>query len=142
MKSKDTILCEEMLQKHGYRLTAGRIALLMFLKKSKRPLSTSDIHEGMDYKLDKVTLYRALEYFVKSKIVTKINLQNSTIYYELIHADHHHHHVICEICGKLEDIEHCNQDNIQKEITKQSKSFKIINSHSLEFFGICKDCYK
>jgi len=54
----------------------------------------------------------------------------------------HHHHIVCEQCGALEDIENCNQVSLQKEILKHSKSFKVINSHSLEFFGICKNCGK
>jgi len=140
MKTKDVLLAEQLLQEHGFRLTPGRIAILLFLKKSKQPLSAIEIQNGMIHKVDKVTLYRALEDFSQSRIVAKINLQGSATYYEFIRADHHHHHIVCEQCGKLEDIENCNQTNIQKEILKYSKSFKIVNSHSLEFFGICKAC--
>lgn len=142
MKSKEILFCKELLQEHGYRLTPGRIALLLFLRSSKKPLSVSDIQKEMNYRADKVTLYRALEDFAKSKIVEKINLQDATTYYEFLHKDHHHHHIICERCGEIEDIEHCNQTNFQKETLKRSKSFNTINSHSLEFFGICKVCDK
>ncbi len=140
MKTKDTLLCEDLLQKHGYRLTLGRIALLVFLKNRNTPLSASNIQKELQPSLDKVTLYRALEDFSKSKIIAKVNLQNATTYYEFIHADYHHHHLICEQCGKLEDIENCNQINLQKEILKHSKNFKVVHSHSLEFFGVCKEC--
>lgn len=142
MKSKDVLAMEILLQKHGYRLTPGRIALLVFLKKVMKPLSVGDIQKEMKHAMDKVTLYRALEDFAKSKIVGKINLQDTATYYEFLHEDHHHHHIVCEMCGKIEDIEHCNQANLQKEILKYSKSFTTINSHSLEFFGICKMCNK
>ncbi len=142
MKSKEILICEELLQEHGYRLTPGRIALLTFLKKTKKPITAGEIRKKLDYKMDKVTLYRALEDFVTSKIIEKINLQDTISYYEFHHVDHHHHHIICEGCGMIEDIESCNQNNLQKEILKQSKGFKVINSHSLEFFGICKKCNK
>ena len=142
MKTKDELLCEELLQKHSFRVTKGRVALLMFLKQSKKPLSALDILQQITYRLDKVTLYRALEDFSKSKIITKVNLQSTSTYYEYLHADHHHHHIICEQCDKIEDIETCNQTNLQKEILKYSKSFIKINSHSLEFFGVCKTCSK
>ena len=142
MKSKETLFCEELLQKHGYRLTPGRIVLLTFLRKTKKPITAGEIQKKIEYKMDKVTLYRALEDFVTSKIIEKINLQDTISYYEFHHADHHHHHIVCEECGKIEDIENCNQNNIQKDILKISKDFKVINSHSLEFFGICKACSK
>jgi Fur family ferric uptake transcriptional regulator len=131
-----------MLQEHGYRLTPGRIALLMFLKKATKPLSAGDIQKQLVHKMDKVTLYRALEDFAISKIIAKINLQDTATYYEFLHEDHHHHHIVCEKCGKIEDIKNCNQHDIQKEVINSSKSFKIINSHSLEFFGICNTCRK
>ena len=140
MKSKDILACEELLQENGYRITKGRVELLIFLRHVKNPLSAGDIQKQINYKMDKVTLYRALEDFATSKIVVRVNLQGASTYYEFLHEDHHHHHIICEKCGKIEDIENCNQTSLQKEILKHSKSFTIINSHSLEFFGICKSC--
>lgn len=142
MKSKEILFCEELLHEHGYRLTPGRIALLTFLKKTKKPLTAVEIRKKLEYKMDKATLYRALEDFVASKIIEKINLQDTISYYEFCHADHHHHHIVCERCGKIEDIENCDQTNLQKEVLKHSKSFTSINSHSLEFFGVCKTCNK
>jgi Fur family ferric uptake transcriptional regulator len=142
MKSKDVLVCEELLREHGYRVTPGRVALLVFLNRAKKPLNAGEIQKEMDYKMDKVTLYRALEDLSLSKIIVKINLQDTATYYEFLHKDHHHHHVVCEKCGKIEDIENCNQTNLQKEIIKHSKNFTAINSHSLEFFGICKTCSK
>lgn len=140
MKSTETIFCEKLLQKNAYRLTPGRIALLTFLKQSKKPLSVQEIYEKIHYPMNKVTLYRALEDFSKSKIITKINLRESAAYYEFLHTDHHHHHIICELCGTLEDIEHCHQVRLQGDALLHSKSFTRINSHSLEFFGICRVC--
>lgn len=142
MKSKDIILFKELLRENGYRITPARMALLTFLIRSKNPLTAGDIQKELNYKMDKVTLYRALEDFAKSKIVAKINLQDTATYYEFLHEDHHHHHIVCEKCGKIEDIENCNQANLQKEVLKHSKNFTVINSHSLEFFGVCKTCSK
>lgn len=142
MKSKELLACEELLQEHGYRITSGRLELLLFLKHSKNPLTAGEIQKGMRQKMDKVTLYRALEDFTTSKIVGKIHLQNRSTYYEFLHKDHHHHHIVCESCGKIEDIIHCEQTNLQRVILKSSKNFSNISSHSLEFFGICKICSK
>lgn len=142
MKSKDVLVFEELLQKRGYRITPKRVSLLIFLSRSKKPLSAREIQKQLVHRMDKVTLYRALEDFVISKIIAKINLQDTATYYEFIHEDHHHHHIVCEKCGKIEDIENCNKTNLQKEVLKHSKSFTAINSHSLEFFGVCKACNK
>ena len=142
MNSKEISACEDLLQEHGYRVTTGRVALLMFLKQSKKPLTAGDIQKGINSQIDKVTLYRALEDFTKSKIVGKVHLQDTATYYEFLHKDHHHHHIVCEKCGRIEDIEYCDQTNLQKEALRSSKGFSTINSHSLEFFGLCKLCSK
>lgn len=142
MKSKDILACEELLKEHGYRVTFGRVALLTFLKHSKNPFTVGDIQKGMNHKIDKVTLYRALKDFTKSKIVGMINLQDTPIYYEFLYKEHHHHHIVCESCGRIEDIEPCEQNNLQKEVSRSSENFSVINSHSLEFFGLCKSCSK
>jgi Fur family ferric uptake transcriptional regulator len=142
MKPKDILIFKELLHEHKYRVTPARIALLMLLRNSKKPLTVNDIQKETTHKMDKVTLYRALEDFLKSKIVGKIKLQNTATYYEFLDKDHHHHHIVCENCGGIEDIEHCGQTNLQKEVLRTSKNFSIINSHSLEFFGLCKACNK
>jgi len=51
----------------------------------------------------------------------------------------HHHHLICLECDKVEDVELANDLNeIEKRIL-QKNGFKIIN-HTLEFYGLCKQC--
>ncbi len=140
METTRELACKKILQDHNYRLTEGRIALLLFLQRSKSPLTATEILKQIPYKLDKVTLYRALHDFSKSKIITKINLQDGVNYYEFLHDNHHHHHIVCEKCGAIEDIEYCNQNTLEKDILKRLKKFATINSHSLEFFGLCLLC--
>lgn len=129
---------EEILRENGYRVTSGRLELLTLLRKARKPLTVREIQEQVS--LDKVTLYRALDEFIKTKLITKVNLSTTAAYYEFIHKDHHHHHIICNICGKIEDIEHCEPATFQKEVLRSSKNFNSITSHSLEFFGICTQC--
>jgi len=142
MKSNTIEATRALLAEHGYRVTEGRVELLTLLRNSLEPLTASEIHLRMNHSIDKATLYRALEDFVVSKIVAKVNLQDGVAYYELLHLDHHHHHIVCENCGKIEDIESCDQVSLQKKVLRSSKHFKIVNSHSLEFFGLCHACCK
>lgn len=138
MKTKVAEDCKELLHTNGYRITERRVTLLTHLKETKKPVTVSELQEALG--MDKVTLYRALEEFVHSKILTKVNLQGKASYYEFTHQDHHHHHLVCEKCGKIEDIKYCHEEHLQREVLKQSKTFSSITSHSLEFFGICKTC--
>lgn len=142
MKNKNLLEVEALLKENNFRLTKGRIDLLLFLKSTKKPLTAKDIQEGLSISLDKVTLYRALEDFVLARIVQKVNLKNNSNYYEFINTHHHHHHIVCEKCGKIEDVEICSQDVLEKQAVAHSKVFSKVHSHSLEFFGICHSCHK
>lgn len=142
MATKDLEVDKQLLKEHGYRVTEGRLHLLSVLRSTHTPRTANELYKHLHTKIDKVTLYRALEDFAQSKIVTKVNLVEGVMHYEFLHKDHHHHHIVCEVCGKIEDIESCDQTSLLKETLSHSKQFKVINSHALEFFGVCISCSK
>jgi len=51
-----------------------------------------------------------------------------------------HHYLLCSNCRKVEEIEGENLENLSQKITKDY-GFKI-ESHSLEFIGLCANCQK
>jgi len=126
-----------LIKQKGQRLTLQKKIVLGVLQ--KKPLTVLEIFNVVNKKkanIDKTTIYRILASFVELGIVKGINLGDREIRYELSDCNHHHH-LVCENCGNIEDIELC-EDSLVKEVQKQS-SFKV-QSHSLEFFGICKHC--
>lgn len=132
----------EMLHSRGFKTTPGRIALLRVLKQFKEPLSILRITKELGNKLNPATVYRALEALVDSGMVRKVDLQHSHAHYELVEGNEHHHHLICQICGEVEDVGGCNPKTLEKSILRFSRNFKEIRSHSLEFFGHCRSCVK
>lgn len=142
INSKITKKAIEILQDNSYKVTKGRIAILVFFLKNHKPLTIDNIKNSLDIKIDKVTLYRAVNDFVSKGILNKINLGDMAAYYEISNTEHHHHHIICESCGLVEDIEDCHGTDMERKTLNLSKSFSKINSHSLEFFGLCNKCTK
>ncbi len=132
----------QILKENDYRLTKGKVEILLTLLKADKPIKIEDVVKNLNIKLDIVTIYRAVNSFLGKDIIKKINLGDMAAYYEINHAEHHHHHIICNICGLVEDIEDCHAINLEKKTLQISKSFETINSHSLEFFGVCKKCSK
>ncbi len=130
-------LNKKQLAAQGYRLTKPRQEIFAVLK--HKPQSVADIFEQLQQKklkIDKVTVYRTLENFVKLNLVAETQFKDGISVYEL--ADHeHHHHVLCENCGRIEDI--CLDENLLMKAVKKSSSF-LIKSHRLEFFGLCQKC--
>jgi Fe2+ or Zn2+ uptake regulation protein len=133
----------KILRQAGYRATQGRIKLLKVLVKENKPLTAVQIHRKVGSKeLNEATIYRALETMVSSGIIRRVDLQKDNAHRYELAGGQHHHHIVCSECGAVENF----SDNLCRIIldkaAKKSKSFKIINSHSMELFGVCAYCSK
>lgn len=130
----------ELLREAGFRATPGKIALLAVLAQADKPLSIAELARRFRGKLNTVTLYRSLEALVERGIVRRVDLGHAHAHYELAESKRHHHHLVCKICGAVEDILSCEPFELEKQVLKKSKTFASIQSHAMEFFGLCKKC--
>jgi Fur family ferric uptake transcriptional regulator len=131
-----------VLRAGGFRVTAGRVALLTLLETAGIPLSIQSILETWSGNKppDTATLYRSLTDLHAAGIVRRIELGTGTVHYEYTPNRPHHHHLICNNCGVVEELEHCSLGNVETQVLSSSRVFKSIYSHNLEFFGECAKC--
>ena len=101
-----------ILRRARLRRTAGREAILGVLVAAKRPMSEEEVAQELgDTRLNKVTIYRALDGFERAGVVHRVFLRGRTRHYEL--ADRCtqvqcHPHFTCTQCERtycLEDVE-------------------------------------
>lgn len=132
--------CKTELREIDLKATPARIAVLQLLEKADTPLDVASIIEyvkSQHIDIDPATAFRIMNVFAEKGIVTPIQFNEGKLRYELSNkADHHH--LICENCGNIDDISDCNIPALEKDINKK-KGF-LVKHHSLEFFGLCKDC--
>ncbi len=130
---------KDTIRQNGLRVTPARLAVLNILNNSAKPMdimSLCDQVSKMHVDVDQATIYRIVENFIKKDLIVKLQFQEKKFYYEAKMKDHHH--AVCHMCGKIEDISNCSIPRIEREIEK-TRGFKVA-SHSLEFFGICRSC--
>ncbi len=121
--------------------TPARLAVSKFLSNSNIPVDAEQIIQYLrSQKLDtnKVTVYRILDFLLKNQVIERVEFREGKYRFEL--KKNHHHHLICTNCGKVQDVEANVVEKLEKEIQKD-KNFNV-QSHSLEFFGLCADCQK
>ncbi len=130
----------KLLNKHDLKITQARISLLELIEKENKPLDSQFLIDTLKqkFKVDKVTIFRILNVLTEHGILRKLEFGEGKARYELNTEDHHH--LICQSCGNIEDISDCNIEALEKEI-KQKKHF-LVKLHTLEFYGLCKDCQK
>lgn len=138
-------LFRAMLWMKRLKATPGRLAIIEILNKEKEPLSVDELKKklsGRDLIIDlnSVTVYRALDVLVKVGLVNKTNAGKAHATYEMAFGKPHHHHITCTSCGDMEDVHGCDSKDLNISARAHLKKFKSVQSHSLEFFGLCRKC--
>lgn len=123
------------------KLTTQRSQLLKALLAHPGPISAEELFKKVQLKsdsVDLVTIYRILKKFEESHIVSRLEFGDGVARFELtLESGHHHHHVICRVCHKVEALHLCDLDPHLKIV--EAMGYTQL-SHRLDFFGICADC--
>ena len=130
-----------LFRNHGKSLTGIRSVVLDILRSSTSPLNPKQILNLITVKKpDLATIYRNLSLMESLGIIQSVDLGEGFKRYEMNRPETHRHHLVCKKCGKIEDVEECGLQEIEKKIFRKS-GFKI-EEHRLEFFGVCAVCRK
>ena len=130
------------IQDKGHKITDIRRKVVTIFSKANRPLSAGDIFKELHsnkLKVNKTTVYRELQFLLREHYLTEVYLKPEETSYESAQLIHHHH-LICEICGKVDKVTNCLVGELETDVLKK-KGFKITR-HNLEFYGICAKCMK
>lgn len=128
------------LRQSGYRMTKTRKQMLKIFSRSLFPLSANQVEEKLckvGIYANKATIYRELRFLVGNGYLIEIFIRPNEIMYESSKTKHHHH-LVCDNCGRIEDVTNCLVKEIESDIYEKT-GFKI-KRHVLEFYGICSRC--
>lgn len=134
------------LKAQHFKITPSRQKILEFLAKSNKALSPYEMKallKGKKMKADVVTIYRILELLEKLGLVHKVLGFNGYIHCGTEGKNKKtacHHYLLCKVCKKVEEVEGEDLSTLEKKIEK-NVGFKI-DSHYLEFMGVCRSCSK
>lgn len=127
------------LRAHGYRLTPQRLMILKALNQAGRHLTPAEIYQQVHDDLPgltEATVYRTLNFLAEQGLVLVAHIGHGQLVYEV--ADHDHHHLICRVCGSMEEIDH--QEIISLYEQFLARTGYQINTIHATFFGLCPGC--
>ncbi|MGG5462397.1 Fur family transcriptional regulator [Clostridium sp. B9] len=142
--SVDFDALKEELKKKGYKLTPQRRAIVdTIIQNEGKHLTAEEIYDEVKKNCPEIglaTVYRTIILLEEMGVIYKLDLEDGCSRYELAHDDEHHrhHHLVCNKCGKVFEVEADLLDELEEEI-ETKYGFKILD-HTVKFFGICKDC--
>jgi Fur family peroxide stress response transcriptional regulator len=130
------------LRQRDFRITPQRIAIL------KAFLQSSD-HPGIDQVYEKVkinfpttslaTVYKTVKLLKDEGEILEINFGDGANRYDG-NKPYPHPHLVCTRCKKITDPAVSLLDKMTAELA--SSSGYHIESHQVEFFGVCPECQK
>ena len=128
-----------ILKEYDLKVTPQRMCIVEELMKNGH-LTIEELFEKISNKfpsLSLATVYKNINAMMDKDFIKEVKIPNQKSKYELTKEEHAH--IVCEKCGKVEDI-HINKESIIKEIEEKS-SYKIEHT-ALMFSGLCPDCAK
>lgn len=137
---------KDELKKKGCKLTPQRRAIVDVIADNEgKHLTTEEIYDEVKALCPEIglaTVYRTVTLLEEMGIVSRLDLNDGCSRYEITHQDevHRHHHLICNKCNKVLEVQDDLLEELEEGIEKEYK-FKILD-HSVKFYGICEECQK
>lgn len=129
------------LKKAGLKVTLPRVKILELLEKSDvRHHTAEDIYKALleiGEEVGLATVYRVLTQFETAALVTRHHFESGQAVFEL-NQGHHHDHLVCVKCGRVEEFYDDIIEQQQKKIAIDNGY--VITDHNLIIYGTCKDC--
>lgn len=132
---------ESYCASNGLRLTPPRMSAYRIVQGAKKPVTAYDVLELMGKTLKNPkppTAYRALDFLVEHGFIHRIESLNA---YVLCDVNHHHsgsQFMICDSCGKVEEVHLCSLPKGLQDKVDQEKFF--LHHWNLELHGVCRKC--
>ena len=129
---------ESILRKNGDHITYARKQVFGALY-GKDPQSMNELYRTLKDEIDRTSIYRAIDLFVRLGIVHKIQIGWK---YKLELSDvfvDHHHHITCLRCGRVVAVRE--DERIETLIAEIARAHHMNSPiHQLEIQGYCERC--
>lgn len=123
------------------RVTKQRLAVTAALGQVDDFVTAQELHRWLVDEGDKVslaTVYRLLFSMAEDGLVDVLrNPEGESMYRQCV-AEHHHHHLVCRICGKAVEVEAPAVEQWAARVAAENGFTEP--SHTVEIYGLCPIC--
>jgi len=132
----------ECLRDAGYRSGGARRTVVEYLDGQNCCLSAQETHDRIrttGARVGIASVYRVLDLLAAQGLLTRVDLGDGIARFEPVRPDgHHHHHLVCDDCGKVEPFE---DERLERELTRvASRLGYAMDAHDVVLRGACDDC--
>ncbi|QQS33293.1 MAG: transcriptional repressor [Acidobacteriota bacterium] len=138
---EEQILFENYLRSAGLRRTEQRDLILRTFLDVGDHITSEDLYRlvsEIDPTVGLTTVYRTLKLLTAAGLAQEVRFGDNKTYYEKLHSDEHHDHMICTSCGLVIEFFSPDIEALQDEMAA-SFGFEATH-HSLRLWGYCAKC--
>ena len=130
-----------VLRREGYRSSEARRAVVDVLSRQHCCMTAQEIWDAVRSEGGVVgiaSVYRILDLLTEQGLVQKVDLGAGRAHYEPVRPAAHHHHLVCDECGRVDAFE----DEVLETALRrlESDSGYSIARHDVLLRGACRDC--
>lgn len=131
------------LAQAGYRRGGARQAVVELLGSGCCAMTATEIEDRLradGRQVARASVYRTLEQLVELRLVTRLDVGQGTARYEAaLPSGDHHHHLVCDTCGRVEPFEDAELEAALERLARRVDAFKV-GEHDVVLHGECARC--
>lgn len=131
----------DALRAGGHRTGGAREAVVELLAEQDCCLSAHEIHDRLRAREQTVgiaSVYRALDVLAGMGLVHRLEMGDGTARFEPVVPEGHHHHVVCERCGRVDAFE---DPALEEAIDRVASHLAYaVSAHDVVLRGLCPTC--
>jgi Fur family ferric uptake transcriptional regulator len=129
------------LEAAGHRTGGARTAVLETLEGEPCCMSAQEIYDQLrsgNRRVGIASVYRTLELLSKLELVRRVDIGSAACYEPAHPGGEHHHHVVCDRCGKVAAFE---DRGLEEAIDRLGRRLKYkVGVHEVVLRGACPEC--
>ena len=130
------------LRTRGHRDSGARRAVIELLGEQSCCLTAQEIFDQLRDRgraIGIASVYRALEQLSRDGFLQRVEIGSGTTRFEPLHPDgEHHHHLVCDDCGKVEAFA---DDELERALHAiEGHTRYTVAGHDVVLRGLCDDC--
>jgi Fe2+ or Zn2+ uptake regulation protein len=135
------------LRKAGIKVTRIRLAILDLITLRRRHMTADEITAALresGVSADRVTIYRNIDRMVHEGLLVAACLPGKAMRVGVCMEPDapHHHHIVCERCGKVGETRGCPVADAHARLTDEIRASSgfALTGHITQYIGLCVEC--
>jgi Fur family ferric uptake transcriptional regulator len=129
------------LRSAGYRRGLARRRVIEFLDRQDCCSGAQEIHrelQSLGERIGLASVYRVLDVLARKRLVQRVDLGDGVTRFEPVRDTEHHHHLVCDDCGKIEAFADERLESVLRDVERNSGY--AVAGHDIVLRGACSAC--